>query len=447
MKPTFNYSFAFWLIIFILFSYVVLSYIPDFYLEKYQTSVYMESGQIGDIVGGTTNPIIAIVAAFLTFLAFWMQYRANKQQRGDISIERFENNLYEMLHLHRENVLDLSCGNRKGRDAVFALCYKLKILYFLTDGIVESLVKEDKAIFYKYCHKNEYSYTQAKNVIACNLLFYGANISYAFDDTSDERKLYDKLSRIIENFESNRTIVSIDGAYNEDTFSILSDNLSIFLNDELTLDDVDRMLLPDSLLCGHKDKFGIYYRQLYQIAKFIALKDGISEQKRYEYMRILRSQLSDYEQILLYYNTLIDVGKAWDECLIAKDMLYSNIVWVKFRSCFFRLKQDWNDYLSLANRAHKETGVNKFKDLLRRILYALKEEWKKPTFILKVPTSQYWKCNMGLLARFCLIKNIPVSFKMFGYIPDSKYLHEIVIYKKHGDNFFESKDTVIFAND
>lgn len=94
-----------WLCTFSIIAFLILRYIPDFYLEQYQTSAYIESGQIGDIVGGTTNPIIAIGAAFLTFLAFWMQYKANRQQRDDISLERFESNLYEMLHLHRENLL------------------------------------------------------------------------------------------------------------------------------------------------------------------------------------------------------------------------------------------------------------------------------------------------------------------------------------------------------
>ena len=151
------------------------------------------------------QPIIAIGAAFLTFLAFWMQYKANRQQRDDISLERFESNLYEMLHLHRENLFDLSCGKSNGRNAVLALCYKLKILYYLIDSIIELWPEPDKKLFLYYCDKYNYSQSEAKNIIASNLLFYGANFSYSYDGKSNERKLYDKLSRVIENFESNRT--------------------------------------------------------------------------------------------------------------------------------------------------------------------------------------------------------------------------------------------------
>lgn len=66
-KSIFNSTFWFGSTLFFIIAFLILLYIPDFYLERYQTSTYMESGQIGDIVGGTTNPIIAIGQLFLHF--------------------------------------------------------------------------------------------------------------------------------------------------------------------------------------------------------------------------------------------------------------------------------------------------------------------------------------------------------------------------------------------
>jgi hypothetical protein len=40
-----------------------------------------KDGVIGDTIGGTMGPFIAIAAAILTFLAFWVQYKANEQQK------------------------------------------------------------------------------------------------------------------------------------------------------------------------------------------------------------------------------------------------------------------------------------------------------------------------------------------------------------------------------
>lgn len=296
-----------------------------------------------------------------------------------------------------------------------------------------------------YCDKYNYSHSEAKNIIASNLLFYGANFSYSYDGKSNERRLYDKLSRVIENFESDRTKISDKGCYDEHTFSLLSENISQFINEEVTLSEVDKMVLPDSLLCGYNEKLGVYYRHLYQIAKFIALKEGITEPVRYQYMRLLRSQLSDYEQVLLYYNSLTKIGEAWDECLIANDLKYKCKLWIKIRSCIYRPIQDWHKYKLLAIKAHKDSGTNTCISFIKHLLQSIREEWKNPTLVLKVGPEENWKCQMGLIARFRLIKNIPVSFNMFGYIPETKYLYEIIVYKNHNERFFEAKDPMIFG--
>ena len=71
-------------------------------LSKHSGIDFTSTGQIGDTIGGIMGPFIAIAAAGLTFIAFWVQYKANIQQRHDIAIERFESNLFEMMHLQQE---------------------------------------------------------------------------------------------------------------------------------------------------------------------------------------------------------------------------------------------------------------------------------------------------------------------------------------------------------
>ena len=63
-----------------------------------------KTGYTGDTLGGIMNPYIAITGVIFTFLAFWVQYKANEQQKRDLQIERFENKFYEMLKIHRDNV-------------------------------------------------------------------------------------------------------------------------------------------------------------------------------------------------------------------------------------------------------------------------------------------------------------------------------------------------------
>ena len=93
---------AYFIIIAVL-GFVIL--ILPFALEKGNLPNY---GIVGDTVGGLLNPIIAIPATILTFLAFWVQYKANEQQKKDLQIERFENKFYTMLQIHRDNVNELN---------------------------------------------------------------------------------------------------------------------------------------------------------------------------------------------------------------------------------------------------------------------------------------------------------------------------------------------------
>lgn len=97
---------------------------------------FTDTGQIGDTIGGIMGPFVAIAAAGLTFIAFWVQYKANIQQREDIAFERFERNFYEMLHTQLEITNGLLIGvvdaygniilSHKGRD-VFQYSYELAL--------------------------------------------------------------------------------------------------------------------------------------------------------------------------------------------------------------------------------------------------------------------------------------------------------------------------------
>lgn len=59
--------------------------------------------------------------------------------------------------------------------------------------------------------------------------------------------------------------------------------------------------------------FGHYYRQMYQIVKYVANTKWLDEERRYNYIKMLRSQLSDYEQMMLFYNSLSVNGNNWRE--------------------------------------------------------------------------------------------------------------------------------------
>lgn len=136
-NKTFTKDFWIYLVVFIIII-VIICKLPAHFAQSECYTLYKETGPIGDTIGGTMGPFVAIAAAILTFLAFWVQFKANEQQRKDIALERFESNFFELLHFHQEitHELLLKCFifdihseifpkpvEEKGRD-VFQLLYE-----------------------------------------------------------------------------------------------------------------------------------------------------------------------------------------------------------------------------------------------------------------------------------------------------------------------------------
>lgn len=145
-NKTFTQDFWWCLFIFIILIGIIC-YFPAWFTKPGRLD-FSDTGEIGDTIGGIMGPFVAIAAAILTFLAFWVQFKANQQQRNDIARERFENNLFELLHFHQEitNELFLKCNvydwyeynskpaEEKGRD-VFQLLYEDAIIKGKIGGI------------------------------------------------------------------------------------------------------------------------------------------------------------------------------------------------------------------------------------------------------------------------------------------------------------------------
>ena len=100
-NSTFDKDFVRFLIWFILGALLICVFPWLFTQTYFHQSDFSEKGQVGDTIGGIMGPFVAIAAAGLTFIAFYVQYKANIQQRHDIAIERFESNIFEMIHILR----------------------------------------------------------------------------------------------------------------------------------------------------------------------------------------------------------------------------------------------------------------------------------------------------------------------------------------------------------
>ncbi len=269
---------------------------------------FTETGQIGDTIGGTMGPFIAIVAAFLTFIAFWVQFEANRELIKENRRNHFENRYYKMLDIHLDNVAQLN--NRiedEKQDSIFHVwCLEIMNLFNCLR------MQSDFGGFVDYI-RNEYrkETTQAgfldfmKQMQESDYLFYRVifevTYSYFFNKEFSSLRFEDsKRTGYVREFASLFTAYLIDQGQ------------------------------PLELESGDKNELlGRYYRHLFQMVKFVDDQpDELYEEKEWKrsYIGVLRSQMSDYEQLLLYYNAQSSFGKAWDENhYIEKYRLIKNI--------------------------------------------------------------------------------------------------------------------------
>lgn len=77
---------------------LVFSFVAPIIFTSYSSAWdFTETGQIGDTLGGIMNPFIAIVGVMMTFLAFYMQIKANKIQRDQFLKSLEKNNIDEKI--------------------------------------------------------------------------------------------------------------------------------------------------------------------------------------------------------------------------------------------------------------------------------------------------------------------------------------------------------------
>src|SRR5690554_680307 len=127
-----------------------------------------------------------------------------------------------------------------------------------------------------------------------NYFFFGVmdQLKYIHNDETDQ------LNRLRTKSEKNYTLFSEE-----------------VLSYDLELSKIGFPKLNYYILQGHSSELSLYYRFLFMMVKnVVSQKDEIlSYSEKREYLKILRTQLSNSEQILLYYNWYADFGEKWED--------------------------------------------------------------------------------------------------------------------------------------
>lgn len=257
---------------------------------------FSQTGPIGDTIGGIIGPFIAILAAFLTFVAFWAQFEANRELIKENRRNHFENRFYKMLDIHLDNVLELNNRINKMIDtdsAFHSWCIEIENLFNLlkTEGDFGGVIDE---ILNKYRNDPEQKEF-------CDYL-------YNLKNTKDE--YYKVVFNIAYVHFYDKGFSTL--RYGDDKQSSFIRQFAVIL---IAKHELVMKKTKDSYY-SKNELLGRYFRHLFQIVSFVAgQEDDLFDNKEWKgsYLSILRSQMSDYEQLLLYYNAQTTLGEAWDE--------------------------------------------------------------------------------------------------------------------------------------
>lgn len=278
---------------------ILILFFPFIFIKDsiYSGLDFTKTGSIGDTIGGIMGPFIAIIAAGLTFIAFWVQYQFNREQSKiindqsiDIRIDRFESKFFELLKIQRENLNNADIQGQHLKEKAFVvLANELRFCYLEVSKIIEN--KEDDRF------KDLLSDPSKILDIAYVLFYFGfshENIKLSIFSLSPKYPKGIVIQIINELLEKMKT--AGDGTK------------------YLPVTIVSDLPVGYRTFQGHFSLLGRYFRHLFNTAKYIANQDEriLLEPEKRNYASTLRAQLTDFEQLLLYYNSLTPLGAAWN---------------------------------------------------------------------------------------------------------------------------------------
>lgn len=246
-----------------LYTSIVQKYLNFFhFVEKMNSGTPTNDvnyGMNGDSFG-VINPFIALLAAVLTFIAFWTQYQANKRMLKDNEKQQMERQFYEMLRIHQENVdklririLDIGkcdaehspISDAEGHEVFRILRYEFNYIFLK----VFEIIRDNKNSAFE---------------IAYRIFFWGKQIE-------QPGELQERIN------------------------------------------GMDQGFMPATEIGkGRIHLLDHYYRHLYYMVKSVACSKFYSEKDKIRLLKILRAQMTSDEQILLLYNWHAGLGKKWE---------------------------------------------------------------------------------------------------------------------------------------
>lgn len=235
----------------------------------------------GGLIGGLVGPLFSLAGFILLYVTIVSQRQSFEEQQKSSFIQQFETRFFELIRLHRNNVNELESKGKKGRKVLIEIKDEFQGLFteIKSRYPLESTSKPESA-WKKDCIK-----------IAYFITYFGIN-------NSSTEYLKERIYKIL-------------GANSEGSDL----RIGIYIDSLITVHKQRKLELDKYLpYDGHQSRLGHYYRHLFQTVKYINNQPAhlFDYDKKYEYVKTLRAQLSTHEQALLLYNSVSELGESWE---------------------------------------------------------------------------------------------------------------------------------------
>ncbi|GHT33219.1 hypothetical protein AGMMS49574_18440 [Bacteroidia bacterium] len=247
--------------------------------------------------------IISSVIALIAILTLCLQFYFNKRQK-------FDDKFYELLRLHRQNVNEMKIGLLIGRQVFKEIFYELYNCKIFVNNVFDELTKEtgDSSL----ANPNDKEKKQLadfytgfdcikRNSFTYQLFFQGIEFNHIFKVIYPNESIIQTEKNVIEAKLKEKFLKQYD-SWQQGNFSIT----------EAKTTENKNPISYYKPYCGRSEWLGHYFRHLYQTVKFID-KACLCEKAKYEYIKTLKAQLSEYEQAILFYHACSDLGTEWFE--------------------------------------------------------------------------------------------------------------------------------------
>lgn len=287
--------------------------------------------------GSFIAPVLLVTTLAFQFISFKRQ--------------QIENKFFEMVKYYRENVSEIafddpfSKSSEKSKVQGRQSFVKMFHQFLLAKNIISSISKAEEWKTENLLISEENKENEEKLIaeVAFQFVYWGVSKSNSADCKSNLKKyiIPEKINQIFNHLKL--FPVNYSALYQR---PIVSEIFKIFNDSELDPTETQSHLYNFKneinifnqthtgyikFFGGHQYHLGHYFRHLYQTVRFIDQQPCylISKKEKYEYIKTLRAQMSNYEQAIFFLNSLTPMGVKWhikkQGSLISKYNLIKNI--------------------------------------------------------------------------------------------------------------------------